>query len=66
MSISFEVQNVSVTFIECKGYKPVGEVPDLYVDRWLDKISSLYEYARKHRMEKPQDRFRILVHGRAF
>jgi len=48
VDIISEVQNVSVTFIECKGYKPAGEVPDLYVERWLDKISRLYEYARKH------------------
>jgi hypothetical protein len=48
VDIISEIQNVSVTFIECKGYKPAGNVPDVYVDRWLDKISRLYEYARKH------------------
>lgn len=27
--------NVSVTFIECKGYNPDSEVPDNYLERWL-------------------------------
>jgi len=44
-----EVQNVSVTFFECKGYQPAGVVSDQDVERWLTKtVPRLYDYARKH------------------
>ena len=28
--------NLSVTFIECKGYNPDSEVPDKHLERWLN------------------------------
>jgi hypothetical protein len=44
-----EVANVSVTFIECKGYHPAGTVSDQDVSNWLEvKIPKLYAYARSH------------------
>jgi len=40
----------NVTFIECKGYKPGGLVPDENVDRWLDdRIHLLNEIADDER-----------------
>ncbi|QBP10042.1 MULTISPECIES: hypothetical protein [Cupriavidus] len=40
----------SVRFIECRGYKPGGEVPDAMVDRWLDnRIPMLREAAHFER-----------------
>jgi hypothetical protein len=44
-----EVQNVSVTFFECKGHQPAGVLPDQSVEHWLKQtIPRLYEYARTH------------------
>jgi hypothetical protein len=44
-----EKQNVSVTFIECKGYLPSGTLSDQHIERWLEKsIPRIYEYARRH------------------
>jgi hypothetical protein len=44
-----EVQNVSVTFVECKGHQPAGMLSDQDIERWLTKtVPRLYEYARMH------------------
>lgn len=44
-----EVPDVSVRFIECKGYQPAGTVSDEYVTRWVTRtIPRLYDYARSH------------------
>jgi hypothetical protein len=44
-----EKSNQSVTFIECKGYQPLGTVPDSYLEKWLEKtIPLVYQEARRH------------------
>lgn len=38
-----------VRFVECRGYKPGGTVPDSYVERWLeDRIPLIREAAKSH------------------
>ena len=42
-------RNKSVTFIECKGYKPGGTVPDEMVQRWLrDRVPLMRKVAEAH------------------
>ena len=42
-------EGLSITFIECKGYSPYGEVPDAYVERWLQhNVPIFYKETRKH------------------
>lgn len=42
--------NHSVRFIECKGYKPGGMLPDKLVERWLkDRIPVIRNAAKSHR-----------------
>ena len=41
--------NVSVTFIECKGYNPDAEVPDTHLTRWLRcKVPLFYKEIKAH------------------
>lgn len=50
-------QNQSCRFIECKGYKPGGVIPDPMVKKWLDKIqivrgeALLNRFWRGHKLE---------------
>jgi hypothetical protein len=38
-----------VRFVECRGYKPGGAVPDSYVERWLDdRIPIIREAVKSH------------------
>ena len=42
-------EDVSVTFIECKGYNPNAMVSDSDVERWLQHtVPTLFQYAKSH------------------
>ena len=41
--------DISITFIECKGYNPDGELPDRYLQRWLQhNVPLFFHEARVH------------------
>lgn len=43
------IEDRSITFIECKGYSPYGEVPDEYMKRWLQhNVPVLYQVVQEH------------------
>lgn len=42
-------ENNQITFIECKGYSPYGEIPDEYVKRWLQhSVPIFYRAIKEH------------------
>ena len=42
-------ENLSVTFVECKGYNPDSEVPDRYLERWLQhSIPIFFKQIKTH------------------